>query len=55
VRRVPSGGAEAGPKLMSKVARERMEMRDEQMSFGFKALLLRLSLAALSLAIWLLL
>ena len=52
--RVPSGGVTAGPELQGKVARERSQMRDEQLGFGLKALAMGLSLVLLSIVIALL-
>ena len=51
---VPSGGVTAGPELQGKVARERMQMRDKQVGFGLRILMIGFSLVALSVAIVLL-
>ena len=51
---VPSGGVTAGPELQGKVAKERMQMRDEQVGFGLKALAIGFSLVLLSIIVALL-
>jgi hypothetical protein len=53
-RSLPSGGVTAGPELQGKLARERMQMRDEQLGFGLKALIVGFSLIVLSVAVLLL-
>lgn len=45
---VASGGVTAGPELQGRLARERMNMREGQMGFGIRALLVGLSLVVMS-------
>jgi|GEM_PF-3188789 len=45
---VASGGVTAGPELQGRLARERMQMREGQMGFGVRALLVGLSLVIIS-------
>jgi hypothetical protein len=48
---LPSGGVAAGPELQGKLAKERMQMRDKQLGFGLKLLMVGFSLVVLSVAI----
>jgi hypothetical protein len=54
VSSLPSGGVTTGPELQGKLAKERMQMRDEQLGFGLKLLMVGFSLVVLSVAIALL-
>jgi len=54
VSSLPSGGVTAGPELQGKLAKERMQMRDKQVGFGLKALIVGFSLVVLSIAVVLL-
>ena len=45
---VASGGVTSGPELQGRLARERMQMREGQMGFGIRALLVGLSLVVIS-------
>jgi hypothetical protein len=50
VSSLPSGGVTAGLELQGKLAKERMQMRDKQLGFGLKLLMVGFSLVVLSVA-----
>ena len=50
-RSLPNAGVTSGPEIQGRIAKERMEMRGDQLGFGLKAIALGLTLVALSLVV----